>query len=89
MVQTMMLSLLLCRNAFGEVSRTSKVLIETLLRNGPERPVNIDGAVQCQAFDVIGSVGFGKRFEAAADLHGEGAKACQAVEQGRHPSSPP
>jgi hypothetical protein len=39
---------------------------------------------QCQAFDVIGSVGFGKRFEASADLEGEGAQACHAVEQGTH-----
>ena len=38
---------------------------------------------QCQAFDAIGSVGFGKEFNAAADLQGEGAKACHAVEQGR------
>ena len=37
---------------------------------------------QCQAFDAIGSVGFKKRFNAAADLEGEGAKACHAVEQG-------
>lgn len=70
------------RNAFAEVSRTSKVLIETLHRHGAERPVNIDGAVQCQSFDVLGSVGFGKRYEAGADLEGEGAKACQAAEQG-------
>ncbi len=38
--------------------------------------------LQCQAFDAIGSVGFGKNFNAAADLEGEGAKACHAVEQG-------
>ena len=38
--------------------------------------------LQCQAFDAIGSVGFGKKFNAAADLEGEGAKACHAVEQG-------
>ncbi|CAL8469473.1 g9014 [Coccomyxa elongata] len=36
---------------------------------------------ECQAFDAIGSVGFGKNFNAAADLEGEGAKACHAVEQ--------
>lgn len=40
--------------------------------------------VQCQAFDVIGSVGFGKIFSAAADLNSEGARSCQAVEKGRH-----
>ena len=37
---------------------------------------------QCQAFDAIGSVGFKKQFNAAADLEGEGAQACHAVEQG-------
>ena len=38
--------------------------------------------LQCQAFDVIGSVGFGKIFNAATDLGSEGAKSCHAVEQG-------
>ena len=38
--------------------------------------------VQCQTFDVIGSVGFGKVFNAAADLTSEGAASCHAVEQG-------
>lgn len=38
--------------------------------------------VQCQTFDVIGSVGFGKVFNAAADLASEGAASCHAVEQG-------
>ena len=40
--------------------------------------------MQCQAFDVIGSVGFGKVFNAAADLASEGARSCHAVEQGQH-----
>ena len=39
-------------------------------------------SMQCQAFDVIGSVGFGKTFNAAADLSSEGAESCRAVEQG-------
>ena len=38
--------------------------------------------LQCQAFDVIGSVGFGKIFNAATDLASEGAQSCHAVEQG-------
>ena len=38
--------------------------------------------VQCQTFDVIGSVGFGKVFNAAADLESEGAASCHAVEEG-------
>ena len=38
---------------------------------------------QCQTFDVIGSVGFGKLFNAAADLKSEGATSCHAVEQGK------
>ena len=38
--------------------------------------------VQCQTFDVIGSVGFGKVFNASADLASEGAASCHAVEQG-------
>ena len=37
---------------------------------------------QCQAFDMIGSVGFGKLFNAAVDLSSEGAKSCRSVEQG-------
>ena len=43
--------------------------------------------LQCQAFDMIGSVGFGKLFNAAADLSSEGADSCRAVEQGYSPMS--
>ena len=39
---------------------------------------------QCQAFDTIGSVCFSKHFNASADLHGDGAEACMAVERGGH-----
>ncbi|CAL5229620.1 g12983 [Coccomyxa viridis] len=69
------------RNAYPEVARTARVLASTLKRMGPEQAVNIDAAVQCQAFDMIGSVGFGKLFNAAADLSSEGADSCRAVEQ--------
>ncbi|CAK0784537.1 hypothetical protein CVIRNUC_007741 [Coccomyxa viridis] len=69
------------RSAYPEVARTAQVLARTLARTGPEQPVNIDVAVQCQTFDVIGSVGFGKVFNAAADLASEGAASCHAVEQ--------
>ena len=45
--------------------------------------MEFSAVLQCQAFDMIGSVGFAKMFNAAADLSSEGAKSCRAVEQGQ------
>ena len=44
--------------------------------------IDIDGALQCESFDVIGKVGFGHDFRATADLSGPGAANCCTIKEG-------
>ncbi len=47
-------------------------LVQTLKQFGPDRPVNIDEAMERQAMDVIGLVGFGKDFNVTSGLQQDG-----------------
>ncbi len=72
----------LCRNSFEAVLEISKRLCARLQEVGPDQAVDIDGALQCQAFDVIGRVGFRHDYNATADLSGPGAAGCRTVKEG-------
>ena len=54
-------------------------LVKQLHHTGPGLAIDIDAALQCEAFDVIGAVGFGKAFGATGDLGGAGAAACRVI----------
>jgi hypothetical protein len=64
-------------------------LVETIRRMGPETMVDMDLALQAEAFDVIGRVGYAVDFQATADLSGPGAMAADNITHGKHPSNLP
>ena len=66
-----------CRNSFDAVLEVAERLCARLREAGPDQAVDIDGALQCQAFDVIGRVGFRHDYNATADLSGPGAAGCR------------
>ncbi len=57
-------------------------LVETIHRMGPETMVDMDLALQAEAFDVIGRVGYNVDFQATADLSGPGAMAADNITHG-------
>ena len=57
-------------------------LVDQLKAHGPVAPIDIDGALQCESFDVIGRVGFGHDFRATDDLAGPGAADCRTIKEG-------
>jgi hypothetical protein len=56
------------RHGFGYVVEVAERLVSTLKQCGPETAVNIDEAMEREAMDVIGLVGFGKDFGATGRL---------------------
>ncbi|CAL8464901.1 g4436 [Coccomyxa elongata] len=70
------------RKGFGTVLEVAKRLVDRLKEHGAESAIDIDGALQCESFDVIGSVGFGHDFRATADLAGPGAVDCRTIKEG-------
>lgn len=71
-----------CRNSFDAVLEVAERLCARLREAGPDQAVDIDGALQCQAFDVIGRVGFRHDYNATADLSGPGAAGCRTIKEG-------
>ena len=71
-----------CRKGFGTVLEVANRLVARLKEHGEQKPIDIDGALQCESFDVIGSVGFGHDFRATADLGGPGAVDCRTIKEG-------
>lgn len=63
----------------------AKRLVDRLKEHGADSSIDIDGALQCESFDVIGSVGFGHDFRATADLAGPGAVDCRTIKEGNCP----
>ena len=70
------------RKAFGTVLEVAQRLADRLALHGGERPLDVDGALQCESFDVIGRVGFGHDFRATSDLAGPGAANCRTIKEG-------
>ena len=78
-------NLYLCRRAFDAVRDIAQRLVERLHAHaaaGGDPVIDIDGALQCESFDVIGRVGFGHDFRATADLGGPGAANCRTIKEG-------
>jgi len=70
------------RKGFGTVREVAARLVERLKEHGGDAPIDIDGALQCESFDVIGRVGFRHDFRATADLSGPGAADCRTIKEG-------
>lgn len=54
-----------------------------LREHGPDQAIDIDGALQCESFDVIGRIGFNHDFNATEDLSGPGAADCRTIKEGK------
>ena len=52
------------------------------MEHGPDQAIDIDGALQCESFDVIGRIGFNHDFRATEDLSGPGAANCRTIKEG-------
>lgn len=63
-------------------------LVETIRRLGPGTKVDMDLALQAEAFDVIGKVGYAVDFGATGDLSGPGAMAADNITHGNPPTNP-
>jgi hypothetical protein len=70
------------RKGFDTVVEVVGRLVDRLRAQGAQEPIDMDGALQCQAFDVIGKVGFGHDFQATMDLRGPGAADCRTIKEG-------
>ncbi len=73
------------RRAFETVRGVTQRLVARLHDAAGESnaaALDIDGALQCQSFDVIGAVGFGHDFCATSDLRGPGAANCRTIKEG-------
>ena len=79
---TVIQSLHVRRKGFGTVLEVATRLVDRLREHGAEKAIDIDGALQCESFDVIGRVGFGHDFRATADLAGPGAADCRTIKEG-------
>ncbi len=70
------------REGFHMVGEVAGRLVDTIMKLGPETKVDMDLALQAEAFDVIGKVGYAVDFKATADLSGPGAMAADNITHG-------
>ena len=71
------------RNSFDAILEIAERLALRLREQGPDQAIDIDGALQCESFDVIGRVGFNHDFNATDDLSGSGAAGCRTIKEGK------
>ena len=71
------------RNSFDAILEIAERLAARLREQGPDRAIDIDGALQCESFDVIGRIGFNHDFNATEDLLGSGAAGCRTIKEGK------
>eukprot|EP00884_Botryococcus_braunii_P001148 jgi/Botrbrau1/11033/Bobra.92_2s0006.1 len=67
------------REGFHMVGEVAGRLVDTIRKLGPETKIDMDLALQAEAFDVIGKVGYAVDFKATADLSGPGAMAADNI----------
>jgi hypothetical protein len=72
------------REGFHMVGEVAGRLVDTIRKLGPETKIDMDLALQAEAFDVIGKVGYAVDFKATADLSGPGAMAADNITHGAH-----
>ena len=72
----------LCRNSFDAILEIAERLAARLTEQGPDQALDIDGALQCESFDVIGRIGFNHDFNATENLLGPGAAGCRTIKEG-------
>ena len=70
------------RNSFDAILEIAERLGDRLMEHGPHQAIDIDGALQCESFDVIGRIGFNHDFRATEDLSGPGAANCRTIKEG-------
>ena len=70
------------RNSFDAILEIAERLAARLREHGPDQAIDIDGALQCESFDVIGRVGFNHDFNATGSLSGPGAADCRTIKEG-------
>lgn len=71
------------RNSFDAILEIAERLAARLKEQGPDQAMDIDGALQCESFDVIGRIGFNHDFNATEDLLGPGAAGCRTIKEGK------